>query len=137
MVCYSFVGGTLTRKIDRPYHGAPKTRFILLYCNLKRDKQERRKFDQRVKNLYEAIADATDRDLRLGLTQTANETRQQLSQVELALEDLKRDLAQTNNVIDISGVLEFIRIFRESAFDAQPVAAQAEILKNRIRPTAL
>jgi hypothetical protein len=39
----------------------------------------------------------------------------------------------SSNVIDISGVMEFVRVFRESAFDAQPVAAQAEILKNRIR----
>ena len=95
--------------------------------------QERRKLDQRVKNIYEAVADETDKDVRTGLTQKAKDICQQLSQAESALAELNLDFNKTSNVIDVSGVMEFIRVFRESAFDAQPVAAQAEILKSRIR----
>ncbi len=95
--------------------------------------QEKRKYDQRVKNLYEAIADESDRELRAGLSRSAKEAALNLAMTELALADLKLDLERTCNVIDISGVMDFIRVFREGAFDAQPVAAQTEILKNRIR----
>ena len=95
--------------------------------------QERRKLDQRVKNIYEAIADETDKAIRMGLSQKAKEISDQLFQAESSLVDLKQDFDQTSNVVDISSVWEYIRIFRENAFDAQSLAAQSEILKNRIR----
>jgi site-specific DNA recombinase len=95
--------------------------------------QERRKLDQRVKNIYEAIADETDKATRSGLSQKAKEISDQLSQIENALFELKKDFEQTSNVVDVSSVWEYIRIFRENAFDGQSMAAQAEILKNRIR----
>ncbi len=95
--------------------------------------QERRKLDQRVKNLYEAIADESDRELRSGLLAAAKDASNLLAMAELALNDLNRDLDRTANVIDISGVMEYIRVFRDGGFEAQPVAVQSEILKNRIR----
>ena len=95
--------------------------------------QERRKLDQRIKNIYEAVADEVDKEVRSGLTLKAKDICHQLSLAELALAELKREFDETSNVIDISGVMEFIQVFRDSAFDAQPVAAQAEILKSRVR----
>ena len=49
------------------------------------------------------------------------------------LVDLKREYQESNNVVDISGAMEVVRVFREKAFDAQPVATQSEILKSRVR----
>lgn len=95
--------------------------------------QERRKLEQRVKNLFEAVADESDREVRAGLSTKAKETNGQLAQVESAIIDLKNDLKRISNVVDISEVMDFLRVFREKAFDAQPISAQAEILKNRIR----
>jgi site-specific DNA recombinase len=95
--------------------------------------QERRKLEQKVKNLYDAISEESDREVRAGLSQAAKEAIQQLELAKNALEDIKRDYDQSNNVVDISDAMEFIRVFNDGAFDAQPVAAQAEILKNRVR----
>jgi hypothetical protein len=47
--------------------------------------------------------------------------------------ELKADYARISNVVDISNVMSILKDFREGAFDALPVAAQAEILKSRIR----
>lgn len=95
--------------------------------------QERRKLEQRVKNLFEAVADESDREIRAGLSVMAKETNGQLAQVESAILELKNDLKRSSNVVDISEIMDFLKIFREKAFDAQPISAQAEILKNRIR----
>lgn len=77
--------------------------------------------------------DETDKAIRLGLSQKAKEISYQLSQVENAQVDIEQDFEQTGNVVDISSVSEYVRIFREKAFNAQSLAAQVEILKNRIR----
>jgi hypothetical protein len=69
----------------------------------------------------------------IALSEKAKETQILLIQTEAAIEDLKRDTAETNNVVDISVALKFIQIFKNGAFDALPVAAQAEILKERVR----
>ena len=45
----------------------------------------------------------------------------------------KAEFEQDSNVVDIAEAMNHIRIFREGAFDAQPVGVQAEILKARIR----
>jgi site-specific DNA recombinase len=95
--------------------------------------QERRKLEQKIKNLYDAISEESDKDLRAGLSQKAKETKTQFEQAEMALLELRQDYDQSSNVVDISSVLELMKIFRAGAFDAQPVAAQAEILKGRIR----
>ena len=95
--------------------------------------QERRKLEQKANNLYEAISEESDRDLRLILSERAKEAKALLSQVELAILEMKQDLARTDNVVDISGVIGLIKEFRDGAFDAQPVAAQSEILKSRVR----
>lgn len=95
--------------------------------------QERRKLDQKLNNLYEAIAEESDKDLRAGLSQKAKETKSQLDQTTLALSELQAEFEQANNVVNISTVMELIKVFRERAFEAQPVSAQAEILKNRVR----
>ena len=44
-----------------------------------------------------------------------------------------REYRESENVVDISGAMEVVRVFREKAFDAQPVATQSEILKSRVR----
>ncbi len=95
--------------------------------------QERRKLDQKLNNLYDAISEESDKDLRAGLSQKAKETKNQLDLVKLAFSELKADYDQASNVVDISCVMDWIKVFRESAFEAQSVSAQSEILKNRIR----
>lgn len=95
--------------------------------------QERRKLDQKLKNLYDTISEEDNRDLRAGLPEKAKETKRSLDQTELVIVDLKREYQASNNVVDISGAMEVVRVFREKAFDAQPVAPQSEILKSRVR----
>jgi site-specific DNA recombinase len=95
--------------------------------------QERRKVEQRVKNLQEAIADETDRALRLSLAQTARESQGRLDELDSLIAELKGDYARISNVVDISNVMSILKDFREGAFDALPVSAQADILKSRIR----
>ena len=95
--------------------------------------QERRKLEQKLKNLYEAISDEADRDLRLALSEKTKDTKKLLDEAELALHDLKRDYDQANNVVDISNVMQLLKVFKEGAFEALSVAAQAEILKERVR----
>jgi len=95
--------------------------------------QERRKLDQKVKNLIDAIAEENDKESRAGLSQKLRLTRVELEQSEMGLLDLKQDYERTNNIVDISEVMEFLREFRDGAFEAQPMAAQAEILNCRIR----
>ena len=95
--------------------------------------QERRKLEQKVNNLFEAISDESDRVLRSGLSNLAKETKTLLDQVTVGLLELKADSERNSNVVDIAEAMNHMRIFREGAFDAQPVAVQAEILKSRIR----
>lgn len=40
---------------------------------------------------------------------------------------------QANNVVDITKMREFVEIFKNGAFEALSVSAQAEILKERVR----
>ena len=47
--------------------------------------------------------------------------------------ELKQEFERTNNVVDITEAIKMLRIFKDGAFDAQPVAAQAEILRCCIR----
>ena len=95
--------------------------------------QERRKLDQKAKNLHDAIAEEADRDLRLALSEKAKEVKKLLDQVESAIFDLKKDYDEANNVGDLSTIMQFIKVFRDGAFDALPIAAQAEILRERVR----
>jgi site-specific DNA recombinase len=95
--------------------------------------QERRKLDQKLKNLYETISETDDKELRFGLTEKAKEVRAQLGQADMALEDLKSEFSRSSNVVDVSTAFEFLKIFRNGAFEAQPVAVQAEVLRNRIK----
>ena len=95
--------------------------------------QERRKFDQMVKNLEDAIAEESDKESRAGLSQKLKSTRLNLEQAQLCLAGLKEEYAQANNVVDVSEAMEFLREFRDGAFEAQPVGVQTEMLKCRIR----
>ena len=95
--------------------------------------QDRRKLDQKLKNLYETISETDDKDLRTGLTEKAKEVRDQLNQADMSLEALRAEYSNSSNVVDVSTALEFLKIFRDGAFEAQPVSVQAEILKNRIK----
>lgn len=95
--------------------------------------QERRRLQVKLGNLYDSIAETDDKALRAGLTSKAKELQAQVDQAEESLFCLKEEYANSNNVVDVSEALEFIRIFREGAFDAQPLAVQAEILKSRVK----
>lgn len=46
---------------------------------------------------------------------------------------MKMECERTSNVIDVAAAMEYLRTFQEGAFDAQPVSAQAEILRSHIR----
>jgi DNA invertase Pin-like site-specific DNA recombinase len=95
--------------------------------------QERRRLQVKLDNLYDSIAETDDKALRVGLADKAKEIQAQVDQSEELLQNLKSDYSKSNNVVDVSEAMEFIRIFREKAFDKQPVAAQAEILKSRVK----
>jgi len=86
-----------------------------------------------VKQLHEAISEEADRDMRFSLSGVAKDVKKQLEQTESAIRELKQDFENTSNVVDIAEALKFIQIFKNGAFDEQPVTVQAEILKNRIR----
>ncbi len=95
--------------------------------------QERRKLEQKVNNLHEAISEESDRDLRLSLSNLAKDVKNQLDVVTMSVLELKQEFERTNNVVDITEAIKMLRIFKDGAFDAQPVAAQAEILRCCIR----
>lgn len=95
--------------------------------------QERRKLDQKLNNLYEAISEESDRVVRQGLSQKARETKELLEQLDSTIQSLKREFAQSNNVVDLTKMREYIEMFKNGAFDALPIAAQSEILRQRVR----
>lgn len=95
--------------------------------------QERRKLDQKLKNLYETISETDDKELRAGLTEKAKEVRVQLNQADMAFEVLKSEYSRSSNVVDVSVAFEYLKVFRDGAFETQPVSVQAEFLRNRIK----
>jgi site-specific DNA recombinase len=97
------------------------------------EEQKRRKCEQKLKNLIEAMADETDRNLRAGISERAKAAQVELDRAEATLLEAKRNQNLAGNVVDVSTAMEVVRVFREGAFDALPVSAKAEILKSRIR----
>ena len=95
--------------------------------------QERRKLEQKVENLLEAISEENDRELRLSLSNMTKDLKIQLDQVITATLSLKQDYGDSCKVVDITEALKLIQIFKTGAFDALPVSTQGEILKERIR----
>lgn len=95
--------------------------------------QERRKLEQKLSNLYDAISEEPDREVRQGLSQRARETKDQLEQVVMVFQSLKAEFDQANKVVDLAKLREFISVFRDGAFDSMDVSAQAEVLKQRIK----
>ena len=95
--------------------------------------QERRKLEQKIGNLLEAISEENDRDLRMSLTNMTKDLKSQLDQTTAAIVGLKQDYEHSCKVVDITEALKLIQIFKTGAFDALPVSTQAEILKERIR----
>jgi site-specific DNA recombinase len=95
--------------------------------------QERRRLEQKLDNIYDSISESDDKDLRSGLTVKAKEIKFQLEQATTALVSMKAEYERVANVVDVSEAFEYIKIFKNGAFDAQPVTVQAEILKNRVR----
>ena len=53
--------------------------------------------------------------------------------METAILELKSEITRSDNVVDISGVMKIIQIFRESAFEQLSPAAQSEVLRERVR----
>ncbi len=95
--------------------------------------QERRRLDQKLSNLYDSIADTEDKAIRAGLSEKATEVQIQLNQAEGAYLVLKAEYESRRNIVDVSAAFEFLKIFREGAFEIQPVSVQTEILRMRIR----
>lgn len=95
--------------------------------------QERRKLDQKLNILYETISETEDRDLRFGLTQKAKEISSQLDQTTTVLGSMKEEFNRTSNIVDVATAFEHLRIFKNGAFEAQDMSAQAEILRSRVR----
>lgn len=95
--------------------------------------QERRKIKQKLNNIHDAIGEADDKALRGALSRKAIELQIELEQIEQGIEVLRNDYADSCNVVDISDVMELIKIFRTRAFDALNATDQSEILKGRIR----
>ncbi len=61
------------------------------------------------------------------------EVQAQVIQTEESLQALKVEFSNSNNVVDISEAMAYIRIFRDKAFYKLSVRAQADILKGRVR----
>ena len=95
--------------------------------------QERRKIKQKLDNMHDAIGETDDKTLRGALSRKAIEVQIELEQVEQGIEILRIDYANSCNVVDISDVMELIKIFRTGGFDALDVSDQTEMLKGRIR----
>ena len=95
--------------------------------------QERRKLEQKLNNLYEAVAEEDDKVTRKGLSGKAAEVQAQLEQTEFGLGQLKTEYESRKNVVNVESAYEYLKIFRNGAFDSQPVSVQAEILRLRVR----
>jgi hypothetical protein len=95
--------------------------------------QERRKLNQKIKNIYDAVEDETDKTVRAELVVRLKSVNQELVVVENAISELAMDLEASENVVDVSEAMKFLREFREGAFDSMSLAKQAEFLKCRIR----
>lgn len=95
--------------------------------------QERRKLNQKIKNIYDAIEDESDKAVRAELMARLRSVSQELAVIENAISELANDLEASENVVDVSEALRFLREFREGAFDSMSLAKQAEFLRGRIR----
>lgn len=95
--------------------------------------QERRKLDQKLRNLYEAISEESDRDLRLALSYKAKETKASLDQIQSTIDTLRDEYERLSKVVDVSAVFELMKTFRTGAFEKLDVSAQAEIIRDRVR----
>jgi hypothetical protein len=78
-------------------------------------------------------SEETDREVRQGLSLKARETKELLDKTDSIIQSLKLEYEQANNVVDITKMREFVEIFKNGAFEALSVSAQAEILKDRVR----
>ena len=58
--------------------------------------------------------------------------KEQLVGVESSLLELNAEYERSNNVVDVSAAFQFFKIFKDN-FESQPVAVQAEILKDYIK----
>lgn len=88
---------------------------------------------QKVKNIYDAIEDEGDKTVRAELMARLKLVNQELAVIENAIAELAMDLANLENVIDVSEAMKFLREFREGAFDQMSLAKQSEFLKARVR----
>ncbi len=95
--------------------------------------QERRRLEQKLNNLYESIAETENKVTRKGLSDKAAEVQGQLDDSEASLLVLKAEYESRRNVVDVATAYEYLKIFKNGAFDSQPLAVQAEILKLRVR----
>lgn len=95
--------------------------------------QERRRLQGKLDNLYDSIAETDDKILRAGLGTKAKELQLQVDQADESLQALNTEFSKSNNVVDVTEAMEFIKIFRDKAFDRLPVGVQADILRGRVR----
>ncbi len=71
--------------------------------------------------------------VRKGLSGKVAEVQAQLEQTEMTLAGLKAEYESRRNVVNVESAYEYLKIFKNGAFDSQPLSVQAEILRLRVR----
>lgn len=88
---------------------------------------EKKRIQQKIANLIEAVADEGDRTLRAGLAAKLRELQEQFQVLEASL--LQNNGAEGGNVADVSSVFSLLKSFRKD-FEKADVSVQTEILKD-------
>ena len=88
---------------------------------------EKKRVQQKIANLMEAVADEGDKTLRAGLTAKLRELQVQFEMLEASV--LQNQGSDTGNVADVSSVFTLLKSFRKD-FEKADVSVQAEVLKD-------
>jgi hypothetical protein len=83
--------------------------------------------------LHLSIEEEDDKMVRKGLSGKVAEVQAQLEQTEMTLAGLKAEYESRRNVVNVESAYEYLKIFKNGAFDSQPLSVQAEILRLRVR----
>lgn len=95
--------------------------------------QEKRRLELKYNNTMDAITEESDKAIRQGLSEKAKELWGQLEATKAAILELKAELDEKGQLIDLSEAMAFLKDFRNGAFDEEDVSNQAEILRSFIR----
>ncbi len=94
--------------------------------------QDCRRLSQKYDNLLDTISETSDKVIRNSLSSKLTEISSQLETVQSSLESLKREFAETSNVVNAEAAFKFYRMFR-AEFEKQDVSVQSEILKDYVK----